>query len=60
MAMELIKIHDYLWEIPKTGGMRVPGRIYASKELIDAIIADDSIKQVCNVAHLPGTAARGR
>ena len=54
MAMELIKIHDYLWEIPKTGGMRVPGRIYASKELIDAIIADDSIKQVCNVAHLPG------
>jgi tRNA-splicing ligase RtcB len=52
--MQIEKINDYLWEIPKTGEMRVPGRIYASKELMDAIIKDDSIKQVQNVAHLPG------
>jgi hypothetical protein len=24
--MQLIKLNDHLWEIPKTGGMRVPGR----------------------------------
>src|SRR3989304_6245391 len=52
--MDLIQINEYLWEIPKTGGMRVPGRIYASRELMQAIEKDDSIKQVCNVAHLPG------
>jgi tRNA-splicing ligase RtcB len=52
--MQIIQINDYLWEIPKTGEMRVPGRIYANRELLDAIIKDDSIKQVQNVAHLPG------
>ena len=52
--MELKKINDYLWEIPKTGGMRVPGRIYASEEFLNAIKQDDSLKQVANVAHLPG------
>ena len=52
--MDLIQINEYLWEIPKTGGMRVPGRIYASRELMQAIEKDDSIKQVQNVAHLPG------
>lgn len=52
--MEVRKINDYLWEIPKTGGMRVPGRIYASQEFIEAIKKDDSLKQVANVAHLPG------
>jgi tRNA-splicing ligase RtcB len=52
--MEIKKINDYLWEIPKTGGMRVPGRIYASEEFLNAIKQDDSLKQVANVAHLPG------
>jgi tRNA-splicing ligase RtcB len=52
--MELTKINDYLWEIPQTGGMRVPGRIYAGEDMIKSILADDSLKQVRNVAHLPG------
>jgi tRNA-splicing ligase RtcB len=52
--MEIKKINDYLWEIPKTGGMRVPGRVYASEEFLNAIREDDSLKQVANVAHLPG------
>ena len=50
--MELVKIHDYLWEIPKTGRMRVPGRIYATRDLLAD--SDESIHQICNVAHLPG------
>lgn len=52
--MEIRKINDYLWEIPKTGAMRVPGRIYASEELMETIRQDDAVKQVANVAHLPG------
>ena len=52
--MKIEKIHDYLWEIPPTGGMRVPGRIYASEDLMRDVKSDESIKQVMNVAHLPG------
>jgi tRNA-splicing ligase RtcB (3'-phosphate/5'-hydroxy nucleic acid ligase) len=52
--MDLKQINDFLWEIPKSGGMRVPGRIYANQDLMEAIIKDDSLKQVQNVAHLPG------
>lgn len=52
--MELKKVHDYLWEIPPHGGMRVPGRIYASEKLLKDIRSDESLKQVANVAHLPG------
>ena len=32
---ELHQIHDYLWEIPPSGGMRVPGRIYSSRKMIE-------------------------
>jgi len=52
--MEVVQINEYLWEVPKTGAMRVPGRIYANATLMDSIRQDDSIKQVRNVAHLPG------
>jgi tRNA-splicing ligase RtcB len=52
--MELQKIHDYLWEIPKTGDMRVPGRVYATRDLLADPKTDESLQQVRNVAHLPG------
>ena len=48
------RIDEYMWMLPPEGGMRVPGIIYASRQLMDAIIADESPKQVANVAHLPG------
>jgi len=52
---ELNPIHDYLWEIPLQGGMRVPGRIYTSRRMIEKYLEnDESVKQVVNVAHLPG------
>ncbi len=56
MAFEgiLKKIDDNRWEIPKSGGMRVPGLIYASKELLEKVRMDETPKQVINVAHLPG------
>src|ERR1700752_2887627 len=48
------QIQDYLWEIPKHGSMRVPGRVYASREMMNDIQKDASLEQVANVAHLPG------
>jgi len=54
MAINVNRVDDNIWEIPKTGKMRVPGRVYASKKLMDDITEDDSLKQVQNVAHLPG------
>ena len=44
----------YRWEIPREGKMRVPGIVYADDRLMDAIGEDQSLKQVANVATLPG------
>src|SRR5690554_2826890 len=54
MQLSFEKVSDYCWEIPKSGGMRVPARIYASREMLDDIKSDESPKQVANVAHMPG------
>jgi len=53
---QLVKIDDYRWEIPQTykTGMRVPGLIYASKEMLESIREDQTPEQVANVAFLPG------
>jgi tRNA-splicing ligase RtcB len=52
--IELNRIEEWLWEIPRRDGMRVPGRIYASEKLIADLKQDNSLRQVMNVAHLPG------
>jgi tRNA-splicing ligase RtcB (3'-phosphate/5'-hydroxy nucleic acid ligase) len=52
--MEIKKISDYEWEIPKEGKMNVPCRIFASKKLLEAMQKDDTLEQVKNVAKLPG------
>ncbi|UCD10057.1 MAG: RtcB family protein [Dehalococcoidales bacterium] len=52
----LKRVDEYRWEIPveyKTG-MRVPGRIYATEEMLDKIWEDNAFEQVANVAFLPG------
>jgi tRNA-splicing ligase RtcB len=41
-------------ELPPTGGMRVPGRVFADDFLVDSLRGDESLVQVANVAHLPG------
>lgn len=52
----LIKIHDWLWEIPKSfrADMRVACRIYASEKMLDEIFRDRSLEQLINVSILPG------
>jgi len=52
--LELKKIDEWRWEIPKTGCMRVPGRLYADEAILEDISADKSLRQVANVACLPG------
>ena len=50
------KVNDYCWDIPRSGDMRVPGRIFASEELITEM--DEKVReQVRNVACLPGIQA---
>jgi tRNA-splicing ligase RtcB len=54
-GIDLVRIRENLWEIPATGEMRVPGRIYTSRNMIEKGLKDDeALKQVVNVAHLPG------
>lgn len=50
-----IKINNWLWEIPKSfrEDMRVPARIYASEKILKEV-EDDALRQVINVASLPG------
>ena len=48
------QISDYIWEVPKTGDMRVPGRIYTSASMIKEGNIEEAFQQVANVATLPG------
>jgi len=52
--MELKKIKDYIWEIPKSGEMKVPAVIYASSKLLESVKHDQTLQQLRNVACLPG------
>jgi tRNA-splicing ligase RtcB len=54
MSIDLVRLSDSAVEIPKTGAMRVPGRIYASESLLEPAKLDEAVQQVRNVAHLPG------
>ena len=54
MAIDLQKLDDYRWLIPRTGAMRVPGLVFADQELKRSIEEDQSLTQVANVATLPG------
>src|SRR5205823_1842228 len=54
LTVELHRIGDCVWEIARQGGMRVPGRIYASEKLMAELRDDPALGQVANMAHLPG------
>ncbi len=51
---DLIEINPYLWEIPPSGAMRVPGRIFADRQLMEKAREERALEQVANVACLPG------
>jgi tRNA-splicing ligase RtcB len=58
--MQLEKIDDYRWLIPKTykAGMLTDTVVFASERLLEAIRRDQSLEQAANVAMLPGIVGR--
>ena len=53
---DLIQISETEWEIPRRvrPDMRVPVRLFATRELLDQIMDDKSLEQAINSATLPG------
>jgi tRNA-splicing ligase RtcB len=56
--LETRRLDDYRWLIPRQGGMRVDGLVFADDTLMKDIRGDEAIRQVANVAHLPGIVGR--
>ncbi len=59
--IKLEQVNEYVWDIPKTGEMNVPGRVYGDKDIVDHLLEDlrlgkewNALKQIKNVACLPG------
>src|SRR2546427_9943300 len=52
--MQLERIDAYRWRVPRHGGMRTDGLIFADDGLIRDLEGDQAVQQVANVAHLPG------
>jgi tRNA-splicing ligase RtcB len=53
-AVVLVADGPSRWRIEPVGAMRVPGVVFASAELLPDIAGDASLRQVANVAALPG------
>jgi tRNA-splicing ligase RtcB len=53
-SLSFHQISQALWEIPQSGKMRVPARIYATASMLEALRADNAPQQAANVAQLPG------
>ncbi len=52
--MELKKITPFCYEIPQSGSMHVPGRVFMSSRMAAQLKEEEALKQVVNVAMLPG------
>ena len=53
---EMTKISDFEWEIPKSfrNDMRVPVKLFATRQLLEEVMKDRSIEQAINSTTLPG------
>ena len=52
--VDLVEETPWRWRIDPADGMRVPGVVFASRELLPDVVGDRSLDQVVNVATLPG------
>jgi tRNA-splicing ligase RtcB len=52
--IETNKISDFIWEIPKTGKMNVPTRVFTSEKMLEKMKQDRTLEQGKNIAFLPG------
>ena len=57
---KLERVDPWRVDIPRThlAGMRVGGRVFASEALLPAMMEDNALQQVANVATLPGVLGR--
>jgi tRNA-splicing ligase RtcB (3'-phosphate/5'-hydroxy nucleic acid ligase) len=53
-SADLVEETPWRWRIDPTGDMRVPGVVFASRQLLPDLVGDRSLDQVANVATLPG------
>jgi tRNA-splicing ligase RtcB (3'-phosphate/5'-hydroxy nucleic acid ligase) len=55
-APTLVALDEYRWQIPVDAvpGMRVPGILFSSAALMGSVSEDPSLRQLANVATLPG------
>jgi tRNA-splicing ligase RtcB len=53
-VVELVEEAPWCWRIERVGDMRVPGIVFALRELLPDVVGDRSLDQVVNVAALPG------
>lgn len=53
---KLVRLDDFTYEIPvgEAPGMRVPGILYSNDALLQSVEHDPSLRQLANVATLPG------
>ena len=59
--LTLERVAPYVWEVIQRGDMRVPGRIYGDRAIVNHLVSDvkkgkewNALKQIVNVACLPG------
>jgi len=57
-GLELKRDGPYRWIIPRQGRMRVEGMLIADERLMTDIRGDEAVRQVANVAELPGIVGR--
>jgi tRNA-splicing ligase RtcB len=52
--MKIKQIDDFRWELSRSGKMRVPGLVFADRSMMMGRQQNEPLKQVANVAQLPG------
>jgi tRNA-splicing ligase RtcB len=57
---DVVQVGTFVYEVPRSfrADMRVPARVYADEELLQAMLAGEAMTQLVNVATLPGAAGR--
>ncbi len=53
-GIELKEVSEHKWMIPKSGKMKVPAVVFASKKLLGQIRKDRTLAQLRNMTELPG------
>ncbi|MEZ4416635.1 MAG: RtcB family protein [Gemmatimonadota bacterium] len=57
-TLRIERLDPWRWIIPRQGRMRVEGLIYADAHMMSDLRGDEAIRQVANVACLPGIVGR--